>query len=70
MQQGIAPTLLEALKQADEDERVLAVRRLASRETAPAAVPALRSLLSDSDWIVRREAYFALQQIESSARGR
>lgn len=67
VQQGIGPTLLEALVQGEDDPRVLAARRLASLgPEAGAAVPALRAALSDSDWILRREAQLALRRVEAT----
>ena len=66
VQQGIAPALLESLAQGEQDPRVRAIRRLAEigRE-AQLAVPVLREVLDDPDWIVRREAFLALQRIQA-----
>ena len=64
VQQGIAPTLLEAAARDDQDERVIAIRRLAALgPAAKEAIPALRSALENTDWIVRREAFLALNRI-------
>ncbi|MBM3854104.1 MAG: hypothetical protein FJ399_13275 [Verrucomicrobia bacterium] len=69
VQQGLAPALLEALVQGERDSRVQAARRLgALGRAARAAVPALRSVLPDDDWIVRREAMLALRRIEDPDR--
>ncbi len=66
VQQGIAPTLLEALAQGEQDARVLAVRQLAALGPAARdAIPALRAAMADADWILRREAFLALRRIES-----
>ncbi|MFZ5829922.1 MAG: HEAT repeat domain-containing protein [Planctomycetota bacterium] len=67
VQQGIAPVLLEALGQGERDPRVHAVRRMAAiGPAAEGAIPALRTALADADWLVRREAYEALQSIGAS----
>ncbi len=68
VQAGITPALLESLAQGEQDARVLAARRLSALgPAAKEAVPALRANLGDADWLVRREAFLALCQIESSA---
>ena len=68
VQQGIGPALLEALAQGERDPRVHAIRRLAAMgPAAEEAIPALRMALIDADWLVRREAYRALQRIDASA---
>jgi HEAT repeat protein len=65
VQQGIAATLLEALAQGEHDERVIAIRRVAALgPAAKEAISALRSALEDTDWLVRREAFLALNQIK------
>jgi HEAT repeat protein len=65
VQQGIVPTLLEALAQGDQNERVIAIRRLAALgSAAKEAISALRSALADTDWLVRREADLALDRIK------
>jgi HEAT repeat protein len=67
VQQGIGPVLLEALTHGERDPRVIAMRRLAALgPAAKEAVPALRGALRDADWIVRREAFFALRRIEGT----
>jgi len=64
LQQGIAPTLREVWAQAQRDPRVHAERGLAALgPAAREAVPALRAALDDADWIIRREAFLALQRI-------
>jgi HEAT repeat protein len=64
VQQGIASTLREAWAQAQRDPRVQAVRQLAAiGPAAREAIPALRAALDDADWIIRREAFLALQRI-------
>jgi HEAT repeat protein len=65
VQQGIAPALLEALARGEQDQRVLAIRRLAPLgPQAKEAIPVLTGRLQDDDWLVRREAFLALNQIE------
>ncbi|HEY2416074.1 MAG TPA: alpha/beta hydrolase fold domain-containing protein [Pirellulaceae bacterium] len=60
VQQGIAAVLQQAIADADRDQRVLALRRLASLgAAAKEALPAIESAKADPDWIIRREAYFA-----------
>jgi|GEM_PF-846644 len=64
VQQSITPTLLAALSQSQSDPRAQAIRQLGtSGKQAIAAIPALKKALNDRDWIVRREAFFALQKI-------
>jgi acetyl esterase/lipase/HEAT repeat protein len=68
VQQSIAPVLLEALAQGEQDPRVIAVRRLAAvGPAAREAIPVLRATLADADWIIRREAFLALHRIEGPA---
>jgi HEAT repeat protein len=65
VQQGIASVLLEALTQGEQDTRVIAIRRLAALgPLAQEAIPTLRAALDDTDWIIRREAFLALDQIK------
>jgi acetyl esterase len=65
IQQGIAQVLLEALRQGEQDTRVIAARRLAALgPSAREAIPALRAAQADPDWLVRREAFLALRRIE------
>ena len=65
IQQSIAPVLLEVLAQGEQDMRVLAIRRLAALgPAAEEAIPALTEMLRDEDWLVRREAFLALDQIK------
>ncbi len=68
VQQGIAPTLLEALAAGGQNERVIAIRRLAALgPAAREAIPTLSEMLRDEDWLVRRGAFLALRSIESPA---
>lgn len=67
VQQGITATLLVALEQGEMDPRVAAIRRLGMMRPATIeAVSTLRAAARDDlDWMVRREAYLALQRFEA-----
>ena len=65
IQQGITPVLLAALEQAEQDPRVIAIRRLGRLgPAAKDAIPALGELRGDLDWVVRRETFLALRLIQ------
>ena len=65
VQQGIAGTLLAALSVSEKDERIHAIRELAAiGPSAKEAIPALKELLQDDDWLVRRASLGAIERIE------
>ena len=67
VQQGIAPTLLESVKECEKDPRVAAARNLGVLgPEAREAVPALRKALRDGNWLLRLEAFGALRRIDRS----
>jgi hypothetical protein len=69
VQQGIAAVVKRAWMEAQQDERVIAVRHLATLDPSANDVNrALKHALADPDWIVRREAFFALDRLSAAER--
>jgi len=64
VQQSITPALLVALSQSKLDPRAQSIRQLGMLGSqARLAIPFLQRALEDRDWIVRREAAFAIDRI-------